>query len=368
MLSGETAIINNTEKVLKDRGMTCMALSVAAAFHSELIADASKPFLEALKNKKLTAGDIPVYANSTAKPYPKTDKAAKELLSKQLARPVEFVEQIKRMADDGVTTFIEIGPGARLTGLVKAILKDQAVDAIALDASNGKRNGLFDLAALLAKLSALGLPIEIIKWDAGAQTVEEFDALPKPKFTVDLCGANYMKPKPKRPPIMSTAPRTNAQPAIEYHKPTPTPVTPQPQAPATPPPAPTAPRQAADPALSQALQLTQQNMTALKNIQEQTAELHRRFLESQQAAVQSFQALIEQQKHLMTGSAPAAPAQPAPAPQPSKNRADLAATGRGRSRNSGTRTTARRNTNTRASRRHAAAGRRQSAAADRYKS
>ena len=110
-------------------------------------------------------GRIPVYANSTAAVYPEDQGLARELLAGQLASPVEFVAEIEAMYASGVREFIEIGPGARLTGLVKAILGEREHLAVALDGSGGKRSGILDLARLLAQLAAAGHDLHLAKWD-----------------------------------------------------------------------------------------------------------------------------------------------------------------------------------------------------------
>jgi malonyl CoA-acyl carrier protein transacylase len=67
---------------------------------------------------------LPVYANSTAHEYPRDPQAARDLLAGQIARPVEFLEQIRNMAAAGMRTFVEVGPGSTLTKLVDSILNE----------------------------------------------------------------------------------------------------------------------------------------------------------------------------------------------------------------------------------------------------
>ena len=111
---------------------------------------------------------LPVFANSTAREYPRDPQAARDLLAGQLARPVEFVDQIRNMAAAGVRTFVEVGPGSTLTKLVESILDGTPHTAIAIDASAGKRPGMLDLANSLARLAALGHPVRLAAWDEGA--------------------------------------------------------------------------------------------------------------------------------------------------------------------------------------------------------
>ena len=125
---------------------------------------------------------------------PATPQAARDLLAGQLARPVEFVDQIRNMAGVGVTTFVEVGPGATLTKLVDSILDGTPHAAVALDASAGKRSGIVDLAHALIRLAALGHPVRLTAWDDGAPPLPPPAA--KPTMTVPICGANYRKQKP----------------------------------------------------------------------------------------------------------------------------------------------------------------------------
>src|SRR5262249_53691030 len=80
------------------------------------------------------------------------------------------------------------------------ILAGKEHEALALDASAGRRDGTFDLACCLARLAAQGLPIQLSLWDEDAPE----ESAPRPGFVVPICGANYVKPAPeraKKPPI-----------------------------------------------------------------------------------------------------------------------------------------------------------------------
>src|SRR5207302_973664 len=124
------------------------------------------------------------------------------LLAGQLARPVHFVQEIVSMMHAGVRTFLEVGPGGVLTRLVEAIVKEEApgepAEAVALDSSGGKRSGILDLAHALARLAARGHAVRLDAW-------EQAPAHPAPPprdgktLTVPIGGANYVKPKAKRP-------------------------------------------------------------------------------------------------------------------------------------------------------------------------
>ena len=323
VLSGSCAEIDRAVNAFSARHLACKRLPVAAAFHSPLVADASGPFLAALDSVDLCEGTIPVYANSTAAVYPAETAAAKALLANQLARPVEFVAEMEALYAAGVRTFVEVGPGARLTGLVKAILGDRDHQAVALDASNGKRNGIVDLARTLAQLAVSGYDLRLGRWDDAF--VPPIAAKgKKPVMTVTLSGANYVKPREKRPsktlgpgtgdrgpvtPIQARAGNSLSQPAVAASPAVPAASTPSPS------------REA----LAESLRVTKESMALLQKMQEETAQLHRRFLEGQETVSRTIQTLLEQQRLSPAGSTPMVPSPAAPASTYSRAEAAAAA-------------------------------------------
>jgi len=293
VLSGATSEIDRAAAVLGARGLSCKKLPVAAAFHSPLVADASVPFLDALSDVPFSEGVVPVYANSTAAVYPAEPGAARELLAGQLASPVEFVAEIEAIYAAGIRTFVEVGPGARLSGLVKAILGDREHQAIALDASSGKRSGMLDLARLLAQLAADGQELDLSAWDGDFRPAPQATGK-KPAMIVPLCGANYIQPRPKRQPA---PPRpVAAAPAVSPFAAAATVTAAAPPAPAS-----TAAAGLSRDALSESLRMTRESMAILQKMQEDTARIHRQFLEGQEAAGRTFQALLESQQRMLMG-------------------------------------------------------------------
>ncbi|SDE60539.1 type I polyketide synthase, partial [Desulfuromonas thiophila] len=310
VLSGRRSEIERAAKLCQQRGLRATPLEVAAAFHSPLVAEASVPFRAALDETVLLPPTLPVYANSTATLYPAGPTAegdeVRDLLAQQIARPVEFVRQIQRMADDGFNLFVEIGPGARLTGMVGKILADRPVQAIALDSSAGKRLGLVDVARLLAQLCALGVPLQLQPWDAefAATAVATAEPAP-PRLTVRLCGANYHREQTPRPPSDRQLVDARNLPQVQ--------VAPAPVASATPASLPLAATPAAQPAPQH------DNLLLLQRMQEDTARLHEQFLAGQASALQALQALLGLQAPAATppATSPAtSPAIPATVAQP----------------------------------------------------
>ena len=208
VLSGRRDEIERAAAACKKAGMRCVALDVAAAFHSALVAEAATPFHAAIKNVELSTPTARVYANKTAQIYAKEHSEICTLLAEQIAHPVEFVSLIKQMYADGINTFIEVGPGARISGMVSKILPEAAdINVIPLDSSNGKRNGMHDVARCLARLAVTGLPVQLQNWDEEYARIElskPESKDKKPRMSIKLCGANYIKEKPAIPPSTRT--------------------------------------------------------------------------------------------------------------------------------------------------------------------
>jgi len=303
VLSGSSLEIERAREILGQRKIDCRLLPVAAAFHSSFVADAKKPFLEALEKITVHPSAMPVFANTTAQEYPRDPQVIRKLLAGQLAEPVRFVEEIESLYASGVRTFIEVGPSNKLTGLIDAILEGKPHDVLTLDASNGKRSGFADLARVIAPLAALGHRVELNLWDEG-QAEKQTKSEKKPTLTVPICGANYVKPKEARPatviaPKPHVAAPMAAPPLIVKQSPS----APRVQAPK--PGTPTTMNESNAPvdagAMRQTLAMTQENLLALQKLAEQTAQLHRQFLEGQDRTLQVFQSLLEQQNSLMAG-------------------------------------------------------------------
>ncbi len=292
VLSGSSAEISRAAEACASRKLSCKRLTVAAAFHSPLVADAAAPLLAALSEVPIAKGSLPVYANSSAAEYPADAGEAAALLAGQLARPVEFVAEIEAMYAAGVRTFVEIGPGARLCGLVSAILAGRPHSAVAVDASGGKRSGVADLARCLAQLAVLGHNISLAGWDEGYRPAPPATGK-KPALTINLSGANYIKPKAKRPATPPRAVVTAAAAApVSTHSATAA------ASSATPT---TAPSAVSHDVLTESLKVTREGMSALTRIQDETAQLHRRFLEGQDTAAKTIQLLLEQQQRILQG-------------------------------------------------------------------
>jgi acyl transferase domain-containing protein len=191
VLSGATEAIAEVERRLGEKGMAATRLEVATAFHSSLVSPAATPLREFLASVPLTVPLIPVFANTSAAPYPSEPEAMRDLLAHQLAKPVRFVEQIEAMHASGVRTFVEVGPGRVLTGLVGHILKSRPHRAIALDRKG--RPGWASLQQGLALLSVAGVAVDYAQLWAAFAPAADPRARRKPAMTLKMNGSSYGK-------------------------------------------------------------------------------------------------------------------------------------------------------------------------------
>lgn len=130
VISGSMAGIEIACEKLKEAGAKrALPLKVGGAFHSPLMEPARVELAEAINNSRFVKGICPVYQNVTAQSV--TDpEIIKVNLVKQLTAPVRWTQIMQNMIADGAKTFIEVGPGTVLQGLVKKVNKDiEAVSA-----------------------------------------------------------------------------------------------------------------------------------------------------------------------------------------------------------------------------------------------
>ncbi len=196
VVAGRTEDIAALEKHLAiDVKLSFQRLPVATAFHSPIVAEVSSGFAQDLKPLRMGQPKIPVYANSTAEPYPKTPAAIKKLLAEQLALPVRFRDQIQAMADDGISVFVEVGAGSTLSSLTRSCLADSSNTVVALDTKN--ETGLQSFWQGIAALSLAGLPLDFpALWEQFEPDLADFSKKPLGPGEVHFSGANIGKKYP----------------------------------------------------------------------------------------------------------------------------------------------------------------------------
>ncbi|MDD2889709.1 MAG: ACP S-malonyltransferase [bacterium] len=121
VISGDIEGIKKASELLKTRGAKrVMPLQVSGAFHSPLMESAFKTFKLALEKIEIKNPSIPVVPNVTGK-LTSSAEEIKENLGKQIISSVRWVDTVKNIVSAGTTSFVELGPGKVLTGLIKQI-------------------------------------------------------------------------------------------------------------------------------------------------------------------------------------------------------------------------------------------------------
>lgn len=309
VLSGSGDLIARAAKEFELRNIKSTVLPVSAAFHSDAVSEVCKPLLKGLENIHFNKVKIDVYSTATGQKYPGSANKARELLTDQVVKPVLFTTLINNMYDDGIRTFVEVGPNNVLQGLTNEILGSQNVHCLSIDASRGKSYGVKDLACNLALLSSLGYNVDLSSWNQNIYQAMDRTDTGKNRMAIPISGINHVSTKIERPP-------TPAKPAAT------SPAAPLAEQTAPPASSPAKAKEGRDmelttepPVLGRAaakvsatanqpndrvanqfsnaaLQELQAKFEALQTLQEQTAKIHGQFLDNQKSAADSIQMLL----------------------------------------------------------------------------
>jgi acyl transferase domain-containing protein/NAD(P)H-dependent flavin oxidoreductase YrpB (nitropropane dioxygenase family)/NADP-dependent 3-hydroxy acid dehydrogenase YdfG/acyl carrier protein len=158
VISGPAPAVEAALGRLAEGGLTGTRIPVACAFHSPVVAAASRTFAGELGRHALDSPRLPVWSNTTAAPYPGDPDSTRAMLAAHVAKPVRFVEQVEAMYAAGVRVFVEAGPGRVLTKLVDEILTDRPHTSVSTDVPG--EPGLRRLLLALAELAVAGVPID----------------------------------------------------------------------------------------------------------------------------------------------------------------------------------------------------------------
>lgn len=124
VISGEKEAVENAAQKLKEAGAKrVVMLNVSGPFHSSMLKPAGDKLKSVLDDIEINEITIPYVANVTAD-YVTSKENVKELLIKQVYSSVRFEQSVRKLIEDGVDTFIEIGPGRTLASFVKKISRD----------------------------------------------------------------------------------------------------------------------------------------------------------------------------------------------------------------------------------------------------
>ena len=143
VISGETPSVDEAcDEATREGARRAIKLRVSGAFHSPLVAQAAERLRPAVERVHLAEGAAEFMSTVTAKL--EDAQRYRELLVEQLTAPVRFTQAARELISHGVTTFVEVGPGNVLSGLLKRI--DRSVRTFSVN----------DLKSLDEVTSALG--------------------------------------------------------------------------------------------------------------------------------------------------------------------------------------------------------------------
>lgn len=126
VIAGHASAVSRAIEIAKSRGFRkAMLLPVSAPFHCSLMKPAADRLSSVLDSISIGPFDNPVVSNVEAQPYSDPGRV-RPLLVDQVCAPVRWEQSINFMISEGVERFVEIGPGAVLTGLLKRISKEAA--------------------------------------------------------------------------------------------------------------------------------------------------------------------------------------------------------------------------------------------------
>ena len=304
VVSGPLASLDAVQTAMDAAGLRAERLPVATAFHSPVVAGGVEPFAAFLAGLDLAEPALPVLAGETAGEY----EGVTATLARQIVRPVRWTDLVAALADRGVHTFVEVGPGSVLTGLVGRILGDRPHAAFATDRRG--RNGTTALLLAVARLAALGVPLHPTALWAGYGEPADPSQETAPRLAVVINGSNHGKlypppggaqalpgPNPERPAPQVTTSQPSAptlaaaSPRSPGGAPADVPMPPALQpafaAPASAPPAPAA----SAGWLAAWEEAQRQNSTAHTAFQQAMAQSHTAFLHTVESSFDSLAAL-----------------------------------------------------------------------------
>lgn len=140
VISGEKQAVLEVESIAKEMGAKKVSvLKTAGPFHTEKLIRSSEMFRKELDNIKINDFNSRVIKNLDAKEYSENDNV-REILAKHIINPVRFSNTLELMINDGIDTFIEIGPGKTLSGFVKRMKQDKEINILNINNAQSLEN------------------------------------------------------------------------------------------------------------------------------------------------------------------------------------------------------------------------------------
>jgi malonyl CoA-acyl carrier protein transacylase len=159
VIGGASDAVTRAVRAFEKAGVNVAMLPVSHAFHTSIVAPASEPLRQVLERMTLQPPRIPLVANVTGELYPTGPGAEREmleLLSRQVASPVQFVKGLNTLFEAGARVFVEVGPKKALQGFADDVLGTRE-GVMALSSNHPKVGDIASFNQALCGLYAAGL-------------------------------------------------------------------------------------------------------------------------------------------------------------------------------------------------------------------
>ena len=123
VVAGSPEACEALDGLVRAAGGRSVRVAVSGAFHSPYMADATSGLADWLGGHPLAEPALTCWSNLTGRPYAGDAATMADTLSRQVSNPVRWVDELRGMQEAGIDTFVEVGPGHTLTGLVRHTLK-----------------------------------------------------------------------------------------------------------------------------------------------------------------------------------------------------------------------------------------------------
>ena len=216
VLCSEPAFVEEVGRTLSSKGGLVQPLPFNRPYHTPWFEPALDGLRELFAGRTLHPPSVPLYSCATADRFPGDVAGIRELCVVQWTRRVRFDETIRRMHDDGIRLFVDIGPRGNLAAFASDILKGRPHEAIA--ANRHLRSSLTQLHFALGQMVAHGVParLEFLHERRGTPTLEQAGPVAAAPTTIRLAtrlpaprlegiAAPAMLPAPSAPPAGAPA-------------------------------------------------------------------------------------------------------------------------------------------------------------------
>ena len=183
VVGGASQAVEQAMQAFQKAGYDVAALPVSHAFHTSIVAGASKPLRQVLEHLHLQSPRLPIVANTNGEFYPMGPDVAPQMLdilTQQVAAPVQFVKGLRTLFDAGARMFVEVGPKKALQGFAEDVLGSHS-DVVSLFTNHPKIGDIAAFNQALCGLYAAGLgrgTAEDLR-ESPVATVSTLSSLPK---------------------------------------------------------------------------------------------------------------------------------------------------------------------------------------------